>query len=195
MTAFLFKFSTTQTNQTPAFNRLNNEIRQGFNALYPSFGSELDRLITDQLFASPITVGLDVGDFNQQRPQDTGTMQFCYVWGEFSGVSTPGFFCDLLADLGGTTVDPIWFSDTLSNRWSRGNKTTRATTPEQRVVNGGKAEVELVDTGNNQVWLTAPEFPKHGFAGVENRPLSGTPMSSAARSPTRPANPVDDGTS
>ncbi|MGI9491366.1 MAG: hypothetical protein ACR2QF_02965, partial [Geminicoccaceae bacterium] len=83
MTAFLYKFSTTQTNQTAAFNQLNNEIRQGFNALYPSFGSALQGAINAVLFDTPISVGLDVDDFNQQRPQDNGILAFNYVWGEF----------------------------------------------------------------------------------------------------------------
>lgn len=171
MTAFTFKFSTTQSNRTPAFNLLNNEIMTGFNALYPSFGRSLRQAIVDQLPDTPISGGLDVAGFNQQRPDDIGTMQFTYVWGAFGPVgdppvqvSTPGFWCDLICDLNGTTVDPVWFEQTLSQRWDRGNRTTRPTTPEQQAVNGGKTEVDLIDTGNNQVWLSEPEFPKHRFA-------------------------------
>lgn len=193
MTSFLFKFSTTLTNQTPAFNALTNEIRQGFNALYPSFGNALVQLIDDQLPATPITAPIDVGLFSGQggSPPDTGTMGTTYVWGEFGPVpdpnspdpenpifiqiSTPGFWADLICDLSGTTVDPIYFVDTLNERWSRGNSSKRTTTPEQQAVNGGKTEVDLVDTGSPTVFLSSPEFPKHGYAGVDNRPLSGTP--------------------
>jgi len=187
MTAFLFKFSTTQTQQSGALNRMLAEIRQGFNGLYADFGGDLGDKIQAKLFASPISVGMDVGDYSAgTRPDDQGGMQFTYVWGAFGPVpdpnspdptnpdfiqiSTPGFYCDLIADLGGTTVDPIWFEETLNERWNRGNKTTRQTTPEQQAVNGGKTEIELVDSGNDQVWLTAPEFAKHGFAGVSNAP-------------------------
>ena len=90
-------------------------------------------------------------------------------------MSTPGFYCDLIADLGGTTVDPVWLADTLNERWNRGNKTTRATTPEQQAVNGGITEVEFVATGDAATLLCAPAEAKHGFAGVQNRPVSGTP--------------------
>lgn len=210
MTAFLYKFSTTQTQQNGAINRMMAEIRQGFNGLYADFGGDLGDSIQALLFARPISVGMDVGAYSAStRPDDTGTMQFTYVWGEFGPVpdpnspdpehpimiqiSTPGFWCDLICDLGGTTVDPIWVQETIQERWSRGNKTTRQTTPEQQAVNGGKSEVEFVSTGNSQVWLCSPEVyyimgeegptvdpdrpsaAKHGFAGVLNQPLSGTP--------------------
>jgi len=176
MTAFLYKFSTTQTQQTGAVNRMLAEIRQGFNGLYADFGGDLGDKIQDKLFASPITVGMNVSAYSAgTRPDDTGTMQFCYIWNEFSGVSTPGFYCDLLVDLGGTTVDPIWFQETIQQRWSRGNKTVRATTPEQQAVNGGKTEVEFVSTGDDQTVLCAPEFGRHAFFGVLNEPLTGTP--------------------
>lgn len=198
MTAFLFKFSTTQTNQTPALNALTNEIRQGFNALYPSFGNALVQLIDDKLPATPISASVDVGEFSGQggSPPDTGTMSTTYVWGEFTPtadpnspdpanpdliqISTPGFWADLICDLDGTTVDPIYFVDTLNERWSRGNSSKRATTPEQQAVNGGKTEVDLVDTGFNNVFLNAPEFARHGYAGVENRPETGTPAGADA---------------
>jgi len=183
MTSFLFKFSTTQTQQNGAINRMLAEIRQGFNGLYADFGGDLGDAIQAQLFATPISVGLDVGAYSAStRPDDTGTMAFTYVWGEFGPVgeppvqiSTPGFWCDLICDLSGTTVDPVWFEETLQQRWSRGNSATRATTPEQQAVNGGVTEVEFVATGDASTSLWAPEFAKHGYAGVPNRPLSGTP--------------------
>ena len=183
MASFLFKFSTTQTQQAGALNRMLAEIRQGFNGLYANFGGDLGDLIQAQLFKTPIMVVLDVGAYSADtRPQDTGIMEFCYIWGEFTPVgeppvqiSTPGFYCDLVVDLGRTTVDPVWFEETLQQRWNRGNKTTRATTPEQQAVNGGITEVEFVATGDAATLLCAPDEAKHGFAGVPNRPLSGMP--------------------
>jgi len=187
MTAFLYKFSTTQTQQNGALNRMLAEIRQGFNQLYPDFGGDLGDAIQAQLFDTPITVGLDVREYSAgTRPDDQGTMAFTYTWGEFTPtpdpnspdpenpdfvqISTPGFWCDLIADLGGTTVDPAWFDDTIRQKWNRGNRTTRQTTPEQQAVNGGLTEIELVNSGDAQTWLTEPEFGRHGFAGVPNRP-------------------------
>lgn len=193
MTLFLFKFSTTLTNQTPAFNALTNEIRQGFNALYPNFGNALVQVIDDRLPVTPIAAPIDVGAFSGQggSPPDTGTLQTTFVWREFAPVpdpaspdpenpiliqiSTPGFFADLICDLDGTTIAPVYFETTLQQRWSRGNSSQRQTTSAQQAVNGGKTEVDLVDTGSNNVSLTAPEFAKHGYVGVPNRPLSGTP--------------------
>ncbi|MGI9492117.1 MAG: hypothetical protein ACR2QF_06945, partial [Geminicoccaceae bacterium] len=98
---------------------------------------------------------------------------------DFIQISTPGFWCDLICDLGGTTVDPVWFQNTVQARWDRGKSTKRQTTPEQRSANGGKAEIDFVDTGSSQVLLCAPEFAKHGFAGVINTPLTGTPKPDA----------------
>ena len=178
MTGFLFKFSTTMTNQTSAFSALNNEIRQGFNALYPAFGNALVQLIDEKLPDTPISTSIDVGDFSGQggSPPDTGFMNTTYVWGEFDPPSTPGFWADLLCNLSGTTIDPVYFETTLQQRWSRGNSSKRQTTPEQQAVNGGKTEVDLVDTGTNNVFLNAPEFARHGYVGVPNQPLSGTPI-------------------
>ena len=203
MTEFLFKFSTTQTQQNGAINRMLAEIRQGFNGLYADFGGDLGDSIQAQLFATPISQPIDVGAYSAStRPDDQGIMQTTFVWGEFGPVadpnspdpenpdfiqiSTPGFWCDLLCDLNGTTVDPVWFVDTLNNRWNRGNSSKRQTTPEQQAVNGGKTEVDLVDTGSPDVFLNAPEFAKHGFAGVENRPDSGIPAETGGSGRGRP---------
>ena len=186
MTAFLYKFTTTQTQQNGALNRMLAEIRSGFNQLYADFGGDLGDAIQAELPNTPISVGLNVGNYSADtRPDDTGNMAFTYTWGEFTPavdpnspepenpdfiqISTPGFWCDLLADLGGTTVDPNWFDTTLQQRWNRGNRTTRACTAEQQAINGGQTEIELVSSGDAQTWLSAPEFGRHSFAGIPNR--------------------------